>query len=108
MQKCLENKGFAVDRVEIYSNKVNYSERERVVDAFRNSDVDFITFTSSSTFENMIELMGHENMELLEKCKIISIGDITTKAIKSKISNNVFQSKEVSMESMVEKMIELL
>lgn len=108
LQKCLENNGFFVDRVEVYSNRVNYSERERVVDTLSNLDVDFITFTSSSTFENMVELMGLDNIALLEKCKIISIGDITTKTIKSKINTNVFQSNEVSMESMVEKMIELL
>ncbi|SFE24131.1 uroporphyrinogen-III C-methyltransferase [Peptostreptococcus sp. D1] len=108
LQEYLGNNGFAVDRIEVYSNRVNYSERERVVDILSNSSVDFITFTSSSTFENIVELMGAENISLLEKCKIISIGDITTKTIKSKINNNVFQSKEVSMESMVEKIIELL
>ena len=41
--------------------------------------VDYITFASSSTVKNFIDLIGEENIKKLNEYKIISIGPITIK-----------------------------
>lgn len=61
--------------------------------------VDYVLFTSSSTVENFINLYGRES---LEGAKIVSIGDITSKAIKNLGLDLYGQSKEATIDSLIE------
>lgn len=61
--------------------------------------VDYILFTSSSTVENFIDLYGKE---ATMDAKIVSIGDITSKTIEKFGLRLYGQSKEATIDSLIE------
>ena len=46
------------------------------------NNVDYITFTSSSTVSNFIDIIGVDNIDKLKNTKVISIGPITSNTAK--------------------------
>ena len=91
-----------VERVEIYTNQVNYNVKETLLDELKNSTIDYITFTSSSTFKNLMKLLGGENTKLIENIKKVSIGEITTETIKKAGFEEVLQAEIPSIDSVIE------
>ncbi|MFQ5862101.1 MAG: uroporphyrinogen-III C-methyltransferase [Candidatus Brocadiales bacterium] len=56
---------------------------ERLLERLTAGEVDMVTFTSSSTVRNFVQLIGKENLTRLDgKVRFASIGPITTKAAK--------------------------
>lgn len=56
-------------------------ENEDIIKYLNKNKVDYITFTSSSTVDNFIKIIGGENLNLLDNINIVSIGPVTTKTI---------------------------
>lgn len=70
-----------VKRVGIYKTikaNLDYSNEIQMIE---DGQIDYLTFTSSSTVENFVDVIGKENLGLLDGIKIISIGPITSKKI---------------------------
>lgn len=53
-----------------------------VVEALRAGEVDWLTFTSSSTVRHLIALLGAEHRRLIDGLKVASIGPITSQAVR--------------------------
>ncbi|MGF7057515.1 uroporphyrinogen-III C-methyltransferase [Brassicibacter mesophilus] len=72
----------SVDEIQIYCTDIENTdiELENLIDS---DEVDYITFTSSSTVKNLLAILGSKNIEKLKKVKLISIGPVTSKTIKS-------------------------
>lgn len=66
-----------VKEVHTYRTVVDTNRKEKILDILNSKEIDYITFTSSSTVKNFIEIIGRENINLLEGIKVISIGPIT-------------------------------
>ena len=67
---------------------------------------DVITFTSSSTVKNFIQLIGKKNMKKIkDKIKIASIGSITSETIKECGLNVDIEAKEYTTKGLVEAII---
>ncbi|MEG0250445.1 MAG: uroporphyrinogen-III C-methyltransferase [Peptostreptococcus sp.] len=101
-EDTLENCNIDVDRVEIYTNNVNESIKDELLETFKNENIDYITFTSSSTFNNTLKLLGKENMYLLQNIKKVSIGDITSDSIKKSGLEVELQSEIATIDSIIE------
>ncbi len=71
----LANLGANVLRVPAYTNSRPAGVEERALQAFQEG-VDVVTFTSSSTARNLVEILG-DHRSLLERCLIACIGPIT-------------------------------
>lgn len=56
-------------------------DREEILELLGEDKIDYITFTSSSTVKNFIEIIDEENLSKLSDVKLISIGPITSKTI---------------------------
>jgi uroporphyrinogen III methyltransferase/synthase len=54
-----------------------------VLERLRAGEVGWLTFTSSSTFRNLIRLLGAESDSILRSVRLASIGPITSEAIRS-------------------------
>lgn len=100
--RWIDEGGNLAVRQEVYTNEIEEGYRDLLVEYLIDGDVDYITFTSSSTVENTIKLIGKERLELLKNIKIISIGEITTKTIKNYGLEIFKQSKEPSIDSMID------
>lgn len=99
-------KDICVDRVEVYSNRANIGDRDRLIDILKNEEIDYISFTSSSTFTNLYEMLGEENKNLISTIKKISIGKITSDTMRKYGFEPDLEAKKASVESMVEEIIE--
>ena len=80
LPKLLMRAGADVTERVMYQTQLAAGLPDDVLTALRDHAVDWITFTSSSTAVNMIELLGHER-DLLNHVKIASIGPITSRTL---------------------------
>ena len=67
--------GADVLRVSAYTNRRPTGIEERATEAFRNG-IDVVTFTSSSTVRNLLDILGNDR-RLLDHCLTACIGPIT-------------------------------
>ncbi len=76
----LRHAGASVDVVEAYETVVPQESRERLRDALSRPGQrpHAVTFTSSSTARNFMELLGAENKHLLTGVMLASIGPVTS------------------------------
>lgn len=79
--RLLTEAGAVVEDLTIYETRPAASLPDDVLAALREQKVDWITFTSSSTAKNMVELLGDER-ELLQHVRIASIGPITSDTVR--------------------------
>ena len=95
-----------VKEVHTYETVLDDSKKEEAINALEEGNLDYITFASSSTVTNFINLIGEENKDKLSNTKIISIGKITTKTILDNGLEVYKESEKASIESMIEAMSE--
>ena len=75
--RCLRHRDMNVDILRLYETTQDTSQQDALVTALTEGNVDYITFTSSSTVTNTIQLLGDNALELLGKTKVACIGPIT-------------------------------
>lgn len=75
--RALRHMDVQVDILRMYETQQDTTQQEALVNALINGDVDYITFTSSSTVTNTLQLLGDNALELLKHTKIACIGPIT-------------------------------
>lgn len=81
LPRLLRGAGHTVDEHAIYQNKPVAALPECVMMALKRGEVDWITFTSSSTVKNLIALLGDER-SFLQSVKLASIGPITSQTLR--------------------------
>jgi len=81
-EKLLEGGAAEVRDVPIYETRPAAALPPGVVEAIDNGQVNWITFTSSSTARNFIQLLGPDYPQRLKNIRIASIGPITTATLK--------------------------
>ncbi|OON98048.1 MAG: uroporphyrinogen-III C-methyltransferase [Epulopiscium sp. Nele67-Bin005] len=106
IQTELEKLGCLIDVIPVYETKIDYSSKEELLNIILEKDIDYITFTSSSTVKNFISLLGEQNLGHLAKIKLVSIGDTTTKTIQSYNLETPIQAKNSTIEDMINCIIE--
>jgi uroporphyrinogen III methyltransferase/synthase len=71
--------GLTVDVVAAYETRPAGAEhRERLLQLLREGGLDVVLFTSSSTVDSMVELLGKDAVSLLSRVTLASIGPITS------------------------------
>ena len=74
--------GFEVEDLIVYETIHNYSEASKLTSYIEHNEVDFITFTSSSTVDSFMKvLFQRELLEHLKKVTFICIGPITNNTL---------------------------
>lgn len=80
--EALRKAGAAVEDLPVYRTTMPAAlpgEAQRALDA---GEVDWVTFTSSSTVRNLAALLGGDAGRLLSRCRLASIGPITSRAMR--------------------------
>ena len=98
-EKCI------VKEIDTYETIIDNSRKKDILEIIEDNEICYITFTSSSTVKNFIEIVGKENINKLNNTKIISIGDITSKTIEENGLKVYKQSRESTISSMMETII---
>ena len=72
-----------VEPLIMYDTILNEGSKSLLEEILEKETIDYITFTSSSTVKNLIELLNEEQKEKIKQIKCVSIGEITSKTMKS-------------------------
>ena len=75
----LRDLGMKVDEVVAYRTKKVDRFNDEILEKLRDKSIHIVTFTSSSTVKNFMELVGDK--EILEGIRLASIGPVTTKTL---------------------------
>jgi uroporphyrinogen III methyltransferase/synthase len=79
LPETLRAAGCRVDVVAAYETHLPPAETAvALASELESGRVDAVTFTSSSTVENLCDLLGPRSAELLQRTRVASIGPITT------------------------------
>lgn len=95
-----------VKEVHTYNTVVDTDIKEDVIDIIENQKIDYITFASSSTVNNFVEIIGQDRLELIKNLKVISIGPVTSDTIRKHNINLYKESQKATINSMVETIIQ--
>lgn len=96
----LRQAGCVVDEIIVYETKNVDVLPDDVLTVLRDGGVDWVTFTSSSTARNLVELLGDE-AGLLSNCKLASIGPKTSETMRERQLPITIEAAEHDIEGLV-------
>ncbi len=99
----LKEAGFDVKTIDLYDTVVPKESAAALREALKDK-IDFITFTSSSTVENFIKLIGKDYKRKLSGVKFASIGPVTSSALKKFGLKADVEAKVYTIEGLVKAM----
>ncbi|MEM9915448.1 MAG: uroporphyrinogen-III C-methyltransferase [Planctomycetota bacterium] len=100
LPRLLVEAGAIVNEVIAYQTQKPEALPEAVLDALREG-LDWVTFTSSSTVRNLIDLLGEE-ASLLDGVRAASIGPITSQTMRERGLEVAVESEQASIASLIE------
>lgn len=104
LPRLLAEAGAAVTECVAYETRLAEALSDEVLGALREGAVNWITFTSSSTAANMVELLGDER-DLLRQCRIASIGPITSRTVRDLGYEVAVEAAVSNIEGLVEALL---
>jgi uroporphyrinogen-III synthase len=104
----LKKAGVKLDVVEAYETKVPVGAKEKLQKLFENDDrrPDIITFTSSSTASNFLNLVGDERRDTLRDLWLASIGPVTSDTLRHAGFPPTIEAREYTMDGLVSAIVE--
>ncbi len=106
VQRLQEEGAQKVEDVAIYRTRPVKALPQEVVDALQRGDIQWVTFTSSSTARNFISLLGEGYANILSRVRIASIGPITTATLSELGLNPTVQAPQARIDALVDAMCE--
>jgi len=100
----LKKLGAIVDVATAYQTVNSGKKKKELDELFKENQVDVITFTSSSTVNNFIKIMGSD-FKLLKGVKVACIGPVTAAAAKKAGLSVDIHQEEYTMEGLVSALI---
>ncbi|MGL4912818.1 MAG: uroporphyrinogen-III synthase, partial [Romboutsia sp.] len=95
-----------VTEIHTYETTIDDSKKDEIIELLEEENIDYITFASSSTASNFVEIINRSNIDKLNDVKIISIGPITSNTIKELNLKLYREAKEATIDSMIEVMLD--
>ncbi|MDP3980424.1 MAG: uroporphyrinogen-III C-methyltransferase [Chlamydiota bacterium] len=101
----LKKSGALVDPVVLYRTSVPKQDHDRVLERIRKGQVDWLTFTSSSTVQGFMSKVSKYPLSIFKNCLIASIGPITSKTLRSNGLKVHVEAKPYTINGLVQAMI---
>ena len=105
LQEILTAAGAECEELPVYRNVAATSLPDTVLEQLGAARVDWATFTSSSTFLNLVGLLGTEAARLLGPVKLASIGPVTSGSIREAGFEVAAEAAKYTSTGMVEAML---
>jgi uroporphyrinogen-III synthase len=104
----LRKMGAQVDVIEAYETCIPEGAGERLKEIFADpaSKPHIVTFTSSSTATNFLDLVGKENYDELRAVRLASIGPVTSATLEKAGFKPAIEAKEFTMDGLVKAITE--
>ncbi len=100
-ERLIENGAMEVRDVSIYETRPATTLPPALLDALAAQELHWITFTSSSTARNLVELLGPDYKSRLAGVKIASIGPVTTSTLKDLGLKPTIQAQTSNVQGLV-------
>jgi uroporphyrinogen III methyltransferase/synthase len=100
--ETLRAHGCSVDVVTAYETRAASGAEGELRSLFETGTLDAVTFTSGSTVENLVDVLGPRARELLARVTVASIGPVTTEAALRRGVRVDATAKEATVASLVE------
>lgn len=101
----LRELGAQVDVVVAYETIADCENKDELIAALEAADNDVVTFTSSSTVTNLLEILG-DKKDLLNKAALASIGPITSSTLVKNGFTPSIEAKEYTIDGLTEAILE--
>mgnify|MGYP006269224615 CR=1 FL=1 len=108
LPRLLREAGASITDVTAYQTAIASSLPRDVSEAISAGEVDAITFTSSSTAQNLATLLGDEHASLLRRCRLISIGPITSNTMRELGWEVAAEARVSTIDGVVDALLETL
>jgi len=82
LPQLLADAGVRVDEVPVYRTVTGDGNVGRVLELLRHRLIHVVTFTSSSTVRNLVQMIGQENLPLLSGVTLACIGPVTADTVR--------------------------
>jgi len=105
LPRVLADAGAAVTEHTLYQTLPAAALPDDVLAALRDGAVDWVTFTSSSTAQNMVQILGDE-AALLEQTRRASIGPVTSQALSELGLPATVEAASASIEALVRAIVD--
>lgn len=105
LPEALEALGVRVHDVPTYKTVLGESDKEELQRVLQAKSVDAVTFTSSSTVRNFMQLLDG-NKELLEGVKMFSIGPITSSTARELGLHIDYEAQEYTIDGLVQALVQ--
>jgi len=107
LPKKLREMGATVDVVPVYRTLTGDTDGKMLAEKLTAGEIELVTFTSSSTVTNLLELLGPQGATLLQHAKVACIGPITAgTCLDNGITPDVI-SEEYTIKGMTQAIIKL-
>lgn len=93
--------------IAVYRTIPDRIDKEEIMSLIEEGKVDYITFTSSSTVNNFLAVIGNKNIEKLSEIKTVCIGPITAKTALDAGLTVYATAGEHTINGLVDKLIEI-
>ncbi|MCX7843470.1 MAG: uroporphyrinogen-III C-methyltransferase [Clostridia bacterium] len=107
LSEGLKEKAVEFDDIAVYRTVLEESGREAIIELLEKGNIDFVTFTSSSTVRNLLSILGKDNIRLLDKVKKVCIGPVTAKTAEESGLEADAVADVYTVEGLVNKLVEL-
>ena len=97
----LRETGMAVKVIDLYDTCIDTDTKVLIKDVFKEK-IDWVTFTSSSTVENFIKLLGKDYRRKLKGVKLASIGPVTSATLRNLGLKPSAEAKVYTIEGLVD------
>jgi uroporphyrinogen-III synthase len=105
----LRANGIFATELDVYETVIDKSSQEKLYDVIKKGQIDVVTFTSSSTVDNFVQLLeGTDWRDYSDKLIFASIGPITTKTILKHGLPVYTEPKEYTIHGMLGSLMEKL
>ena len=94
-----------VKEVHTYESVIDLSKKDEILEILNQERVDYITFASSSTVKNFVEIIGEENLDKIKNSKVISIGPVTSKIARDLNVDVYKEAEKATIEKIVEAIV---
>ena len=101
----LKKRGALVEELPLYETVLDSGDRETLLSYLRTGEVDYLTFTSSSTVENLLAGIGAGGKKALGKACLVSIGPVTSATMKKRGLKIGVQAKASTLDGLVDALV---
>ena len=104
----LASRGAEVEQVHVYDTVTPEETAARARELLEQGRVDVVTFTSSSTVDNLVDALGADAVRLLQGPLLVSIGPVTTRTTEARGLQVAVTADEHTVDGLVDALKEFV